>query len=264
MRIFVTGADSFIGRNLTAFLKSKGNSVIGWDYEYEMPDLKQFEWVIHLGSSTRTLPSDILLEQNFTFPKRVFQLAQAAGVNFQYDSSCEVYATDTSEYSECMPVTGYARTKLMFDDWVFKQPNSAFVQGFRYFDVYGKWQQNSNLLAHWHEEAAKHKTVTVWNGIERVKRDWVWVGDLCSVQYEFLQHVKGSGIWNIGTGLAHNLLDVAEEIAAMHAAELVHDDTAVNQFRLNKNMTADLAVLKSTLGKRKWLNLYEWLALEKG
>jgi hypothetical protein len=29
-------------------------------------------------------------------------------------------------------------------------------------------------------------------------------------------------------------------------------------------MTADLAVLKSTLGKRKWLNLYEWLALEKG
>ena len=56
--------------------------------------------------------------------------------------------------------------------------------------------------------------------------------------------------------MAHSYLDIAEEIAGQEGATIEFDEPLHMDQLLTK---ADLKLLKSTIGKRKWLNVYEWL-----
>ena len=75
--------------------------------------------------------------------------------------------------------------------------------------------------------------------------------------------VKGSGIWNVGSGLSHSFMAIAETIAEQESVllKLVPIPEAEKQ-RMRTATCADLHHLKETVGKRKWLNVYEWLDLE--
>jgi hypothetical protein len=54
------------------------------------------------------------------------------------------------------------------------------------------------------------------------------------------------------------MLDIAEEIAQQEQAEIQFTD----QVSINYSC-ADLTNLKKTIGKRKWLNVFEYIAYEK-
>ena len=58
------------------------------------------------------------------------------------------------------------------------------------------------------------------------------------------------------SGLAHSYYDIAEEIAAQESVPLELIDGNHTDIYTSK---ADLTLLKATIGKRKWLNIYEWL-----
>jgi len=202
---------------------------------------------------------DSSLEKNFEFSQWLFNQCNHYGVNLQYASTHEVYGhtKDFSETAPCQPQTAHAWSKYLFDRWAFQQPVTAYVQGFRYFKVYGKWQHlsnNPNEIHTWRTQARKEKRITVCKEAEHVKQDWVWVGDVCRLHIDFIKTVNGSGIWNVGSGLTHSLLDIAEEIAEQETApvELI---TAVAPY----NFKADLKHLKETVGKRQWLNVFEFL-----
>jgi nucleoside-diphosphate-sugar epimerase len=83
------------------------------------------------------------------------------------------------------------------------------------------------------------------------------------LQLDFINTVVGSGIWNVGSGLSHSFLDIAEAIAEQEGVE-IHTipmpDSEKPRFR--QRTCADLKHLKATIGKRKWLNVYEWIDLE--
>ena len=117
----------------------------------------------------------------------------------------------------------------------------------------------TSILYKWRECARKNGYIEVWDDAEHIRRDWTWVGDICKLHLDFINTVKGSGIWNVGTGLTHSLLDIAEEIAEIENAEIRFVHTPEN---VSHSISADLTHLKETIGKRKWLNVYEWLATE--
>jgi nucleoside-diphosphate-sugar epimerase len=75
--------------------------------------------------------------------------------------------------------------------------------------------------------------------------------------------VNGSGIWNVGSGLPHSFLDIAEYIAEQEGVELEYEPVPQQELQRFRSKTcADLKHLKETIGKRPWLNVYEWLDLE--
>ena len=118
----------------------------------------------------------------------------------------------------------------------------------------------ANAIYKWQQQARKEGKITVWENAEHIKRDWTWVGDVCRLHIDFIKTVKGSGIWNCGAGLAHSFLDIAEEIAELEGVEIEFVPMPVaEQVRMRHTTKADLTLLKSTIGKRKWLNVYEWL-----
>jgi ADP-L-glycero-D-manno-heptose 6-epimerase len=269
MKILVTGSDGFIGRNMMGWLSAEGWEVTGWEWdEIARPDVRGYDWVVHLGAIADMSETDVdrVLIQNLEFSQWLFAECQRNGVNLQYASSSSVYGNTKNfeESADCQPQTAYAWSKYLFDRWVFQQRQTNFVQGFRYFNVYGKWMhlrgRRANAIHKWREQARQHGYIEVWEDAEHVYRDWTWVGDVCKLHIDFIKQVKGSGIWNVGAGLPHSFLDIAEYIAEQEGAEIktvaVPDE---ERARFRVKTCADLTHLKETIGKRKWLNVYEWL-----
>jgi ADP-L-glycero-D-manno-heptose 6-epimerase len=273
MRVLITGSEGFIGKNMMAFLSHQPDwDVNGWDWHpTERPDVSTYDWVIHLGAIADMAEADIdkVLHQNYDFSCWLFNECQEYGVNLQYASSSSVYGNtkNFSEYAVCQPQTAYAWSKYLFDRWVFNQKPNIFVQGFRYFNVYGKWMHlrgnRANAIHKWTEQARKQGYIEVWDNAEHIYRDWTWVGDICQLHLDFINTVNGSGIWNVGSGLSHSFLDIAEAIADQTGAEIrtiPMPDSEKTRFR--QKTCADLKHLKETIGKRKWLNVYEWIELD--
>lgn len=272
MKILVTGHNGFIGRNMTSWLKQNGYEVEGWDWDpSDFPDVRNCDWVIHLGAvaDMRESSVDKVLTQNLDFSQRLFEECQTHGVHLQYSSSSSVYGNtkNFSEYAECYPQTAYAWSKYLFDRWVFNQKPTIMVQGFRYFNVYGKWMHlrgtRANFIHKCRQQAKQQGYIEVWEDAEHIYRDWTWVGDVCRLHTDFIEQVKGSGIWNVGSGLAHSFLDIAETIADQVGVELkVIPIPEEEKTRFRQKTCANLDKLKETIGKRKWLNVYEWLEQE--
>jgi ADP-L-glycero-D-manno-heptose 6-epimerase len=270
MRILVTGHDGFIGKNMLAWLnQEEGWHIDGYEWHpTERPDVGKYDWIIHLGAIADMTCTDVdaIMKQNLEFSQWLFNECNYHGVNLQYASSSSVYGEtkDFSETSPCYPQTPYAWSKYLFDRWVFQQDVKIYVQGFRYFNVYGKWMhlrgKRSNAIVKWREQARKEGKITVWENAENVKRDWTWVGDVCRLHIDFINTVKGSGIWNCGAGLAHSFLDIAEEIAEQENVPIELEPVPQHELaRFRSKTKADLTHLKATIGKRKWLNVFEYL-----
>jgi ADP-L-glycero-D-manno-heptose 6-epimerase len=263
MQILVTGHEGFIGRNMLGWLQQEdGWHVDGWEYQSgEFPDVRSYDWVIHLGAITDPKCKDVdgIMAQNFEFSQRLYNECNETGVHLQYASSSTVYGDtkDFSEYAACQPQTPYAWSKYLFDRWVFQQHPVVMVQGFRYFDVYGRYMHlpKSPCVIHKWREQSKLGYIEVPEDSEHIRRDFVWVGDVCKLHIDFLKTVKGSGIWNVGSGLTHSLLDIAEEIAEQENVRIELVETE----HVPLKSCADLAHLKETVGKRKWLNVFEFL-----
>jgi ADP-L-glycero-D-manno-heptose 6-epimerase len=270
MKILITGHEGFIGRNMFAWCSAEeGWQVDGWEWDPKsLPDVQAYDWVIHLGAIADMTYNDVdqILKQNYEFSQWLFNECNHHGVNLQYASSSSVYGEtkDFSETAPCHPQTPYAWSKYLFDRWWPQQPVNIYVQGFRYFNVYGKYMHlrgnRANAIHKWQEQARKEGKITVWENAEHVKRDWTWVGDVCRLHIDFIKTVNGSGIWNCGSGLAHSFLDIAEEIAEQTQVALEFVPVPKQELaRFRTKTCADLVHLKETIGKRKWLNVFEFL-----
>ena len=270
MRILVTGSEGFIAKNMIGWLQQEeGWYVEGYDWHpIERPDVSSFDQVIHLGAIADMSCNDVdaIMVQNLEFSQWLFNECNQHGVNLQYASSSSVYGDtkDFSEHAPCHPQTPYAWSKYLFDRWVFQQDIKIFVQGFRYFNVYGRYMhlrgKRANAIHKWRTQAVKEGKITVWENAEHIYRDWTWVGDVCRLHIDFIKTVKGSGIWNCGSGLAHSFLDIAEEIAEQENVPIEFVPVPPEeQARMRIKTKADLAHLKETVGKRKWLNVFEYL-----
>lgn len=267
MKILVTGHTGFIGRNMIEWMLAEGWHVDGWDYDPDnLPDIKKYQWVVHLGALTDKSETNIdkFMIQNYEFSQWLFNECQLNEVHLQYASTSSVYeySKDCSETASCAPATPYALSKYLFDRWAFRQPaHTASVQGFRYFNVYGKYMHlrgnHANIIYKWQEAARKTGQILVWDTAEHVKRDWVWVGDICKLHIDFIKTVHGSGIWNVGSGLAHSYLDIAEAVAEQENAVIRVVKSKGTDIRYKT--CADLTLLKATIGKRQWLNVFEYI-----
>lgn len=275
MKVLITGCNGFIGRNMMSYLGHQLDwQVEGWDYtpnQSDWPKVLDYDWIVHLGAVADMTETDVekVMVKNYDFTMWLYRECQKHGVNLQYASSSSVYGdtNNFSEYASCKPQTAYAWSKYLIDRHIFNETHTAFVQGFRYFNVYGKWMHlrgsRANVIYKWRSQARQQGYIEVWENAEHIKRDWTWVGDICKLHLDFISTVKGSGIWNVGSGLTHSFLDIAEYIAEQENVEIKTVPMPEQEkARFRSKTCADLTHLKATIGKRKWLNVYEWLDLE--
>jgi ADP-L-glycero-D-manno-heptose 6-epimerase len=228
MKILITGHRGFIGQNMVNALKDH-HTLSFYEWGDSPPEIEGLDWVIHLGAISSTTEQDVekIMKQNHDFSCIMLMACQIHGVNLQYASSASVYGLNTRNFNEdadLRPTSPYSWSKYLFDRHVKTQKfNNIYVQGFRYFNVYGPFEDHKKDQASpyykFEQQAKTTGIIKLFENSNQYYRDFVPVKTVIDVHKEFF-NVKKSGIWNVGTGKARSFQNVAEEIAKKYNAKI--------------------------------------------
>jgi len=139
MKILVTGALEFIGKNLIAELKNRGyEEIYCVDVDTSEKDLadycKDCEFVFHLAGVNRPENEDEFMEGNFGFTSTL--------LNNLKESNNKAPVLITSS-TQAMLDNAYGRSKKAGEDLLFKysKETGADVYVYRLTNVFGKWSR---------------------------------------------------------------------------------------------------------------------------
>ena len=259
--IVVTGSNGFIGSNLVSELNKTGyNNILGVDdlskkelltnishCEFEdLIDIKEFNerlsrtsldknkisHIFHQGACSNTMEWDAeyMIENNYSFSKRLLEFSTKNKIPFIYASSASVYGNGKNfeERKENEnPINLYAFSKYLFDQLVrqYLSNNETQIVGLRYFNVYGPNESHKGVMAsvayHLHQELKEGKEVKLFEGsggyeAGEQRRDFVYVDDVVEVNLWFMQNSKISGIFNVGTGKSQTFNELANSVINYH------------------------------------------------
>ncbi len=193
---------------------------------------QKIDMIFHQGACSTTTEWDgkFMMENNYTYTKKLFKFCVKERIPFVYASSAAVYGgnevfKETPENEAPLNVYGYS--KLLFDQYVRQNQDkiNSQVVGLRYFNVYGPREQHKGSMASvaWHlnnqiKETGKVKLFEGCDGYGNgeQQRDFVYVGDVVNVNHWLMDNPQVSGIFNLGTGRAQTFNDVANAVLAWH------------------------------------------------
>jgi ADP-L-glycero-D-manno-heptose 6-epimerase len=279
MRILITGHQGFIGKNLGSYLSHKGHQVEGYEWvENKVPDPQEFDRVIHLGAISSTTERDVnkVLAMNLEFSQRLLQLCDQCGTTLIYASSASVYGdvqvhhnkNKIKENDPIYPMNAYAWSKYLFDKLVMEVPEFMInVQGLRLFNVYGPGEEHKgeqqSVFGKFQGQAKNLKKITLFEGSHDIKRDFIWVGDVCQI-IEKMFDVDATDIWNIGTGTAPSFYDIAKGYATKYDAEIEFVPLPEHlRGKYQYYTCADNSKLINSIGDYKFKTIQEYIDASK-
>ena len=247
--IVISGAAGFIGFNIAKRLNLMGiEDLILLDDKEKFPKPKKFlnlkfkeyrhyrdlknlgniTCIFHQGACSDTMEydKDFMMDINFEYSKEILSIAKSCKSKFIYASSASVYGLneDSKEIrANEAPLNIYAESKLLFDQYVMAQDYSAV--GLRYFNVYGRGEENKGKMASMaykmNEEYVQSKQISLFKGTGgykngEQKRDFVFVDDCVDVNLWFMKNPKKSGIFNVGSGKARTINELANIVLNWH------------------------------------------------
>ena len=188
--------------------------------------------VFHQGACSDTMEWNgrFMMETNYEYSKALFHYCVDRQIPFIYASSAAVYGAGPvfrEEPEHEKPLNLYGYSKLLFDRYVRRRLDTVRspVVGLRYFNVYGPHEDHKGEMA---SVAYKLNGQLLREGCVRLfagtsgyakgeqRRDFVWVGDVASVNLWFLEHPGVSGVFNVGTGRSQSFNDVARAVLRYH------------------------------------------------
>jgi len=201
-----------------------------------------FEWlnnnhkfvqiIIHLGARTDTTEFDenIFNELNYNYSINIWKNCVKYGLPLIYASSAATYGAGEFGYNDdeniipqLSPLNPYGVSKNNFDKWALSQNEKPyFWAGFKFFNVFGPNEYHKGRMAsvifHAYNQIKQNGNLKLfkshlpkYNDGEQ-KRDFVYVLDVVSVLFYFMQNRKKSGIYNLGTGKANTFNFLANSV----------------------------------------------------
>jgi ADP-L-glycero-D-manno-heptose 6-epimerase len=269
MRVLVTGYKGFIGQNLVQYIYDNTDWAVD-QYEWgdsNMPSVMEQDWVIHLGAISSTTERDLdkVMRQNVDFTRQIFNACKTYGVNLQYSSSASLYGmgSDFRETAMPDPRTPYAWSKYLCEYHHKQHQGGNIVQGFRYFNVYGNYEEhkgNQGSPVSQFSRQAEDGKIKLFHNSDNYLRDFVAVEDVCRVHVEYIKRVKTSGVWNVGTGKATSFQKVADLVSRKYDAPIEYVDMPeILKSSYQTYTCADTSNLEDSIGTQRWITLEEWL-----
>jgi len=187
------------------------------------------EAIIHMGanSSTTEKDADHLIENNYEYTKSLAQYSIKNNIRFIYASSAATYgdgslgfADNEGEINNLRPLNMYGYSKQLFDLWVLNNKFDRVMTGVKFFNVFGpneyhKGEMMSVVCKKFLEVSQKGR-IGLFKSYRddykdgEQKRDFIYVKDAVDVLMYFLKHPEKSGIFNLGSGVAHSWNDLAK------------------------------------------------------
>lgn len=184
MKVLVTGAKGFIGRNLCLWLKNAGHEVFEYDLDSSLDSLKEWvrvsDFIVHLAGINRPLTPEEFIDGNVNFTVKLLSLIEESGRRVPLIFSSSTQAEKDNDYG---------RSKKAAEDQIFeyseKTGNPAYV--YRLYNVFGKWcRPNYNsVIATWCFNVAHNLPIQI--NPEAPAIDFVYIDDICK---EFLRIIN--------------------------------------------------------------------------
>ena len=221
----LTGHKGFIGQNIV----KRFNEPVIFLSEMDtcFADLLRIPWdeideIWHMGAISDTTCNDLSLihTYNVEYTINLFEYAIAYQIPVKYASSASVYG-NTNYRREINPLNFYAMSKATIDRWVLDNLYKFVrIQGYRFFNVYGKHEDNKGNQAspvHTFTKQAKETgMIKLFENSTAFMRDFIWVEDVI----DCMMYDRPSGIYDVGTGVARSFEKVAELIANKENADI--------------------------------------------
>ncbi|MFH0835483.1 MAG: NAD-dependent epimerase/dehydratase family protein [Candidatus Micrarchaeota archaeon] len=233
MKTVVTGGRGFIGSRVAEALSAETYDATDGQDILDAKKLEQaFEGagtVMHLAALTGVPQSFTeplaFAKNNFEGTVNVLEAARKSGVKtIVFASSASVYGDNPknpkTENMLPQPASPYAATKIAGEHLLDAYAGQYGMRcvSLRLFNVYGPGQNSrySAAIPSFIKSALRNEPVAV-NGDGRQTRDFVFVED--AAQAFALAAKKGSGAYNIGSGSAATVADVAKKIVALAGSQ---------------------------------------------
>ena len=221
--IILTGSNGFIGKNF----KSKLSNVIEldkencWDFLRKFRDWESVELIVHQGAISSTIETDInkIHHWNVDYTLLLFEIAIKYQIPVKYASSASVYGNQQGIFN---PLNYYAISKLQIDYWVKDNiHNFKHIQGFRYFNVYGEWEEDkgdqASPVSKFTKQIQETGKLKLFEGSDKFLRDFICVNDIVDI---VLNNENPSGIYDLGTSSPVSFHHVAECVAKKYNGEI--------------------------------------------
>lgn len=226
--ILVTGSKGFIGRNLVAKLNELEYDVyeLYRDRRDRTPSdvfdkLTMVPWekikrIYHLGAITNTQEGDVdeLYQFNTKFSIDLITIADCRRIPIHYASSAAVYGRTCDAAFDAWsmnPLNFYAMSKATVDMWVQDNMRGRNVVGFRFYNVYGKYENKwgrESMISKFLDRVDINKPIQIFENSGSVYRDFVCVEDVVDI----LLKRYDPGIYDVGTCNARCVEEIAELI----------------------------------------------------
>lgn len=223
-KILITGGSGFIGQHLTKFLVQAGYEVeTPSSAELDVSDIAAWDkWsgidirhVVHLAGKTFVPDSWRYPEQFFYVNTigtlRALSFCQKNCIDMTYISAY-VYGrpenNPISETDEVRPNNPYAESKYIGERLCkfYARNYNLNVSVLRLFNVYGKNQSRLFLIPSILDQVLKNDEIVVQN--LNVKRDFVYVQDVCRAVDLSIRKTSGFHIFNVGSGCSYSVKEI--------------------------------------------------------
>jgi nucleoside-diphosphate-sugar epimerase len=239
VRVLVTGAAGFVGRNLTRYLAARGNEVIKTDLregdvtgdlldeDFVLGRLAEhdFDALVHLAAITR-IPTSIedphrVLKVNMLSTLNVLELAARKGARVVLSSSANVYGVPSQlPVSEQHPVR--PRTPYDYSKYVSELLVQAFgaARGLRFsilrsWKLFGEFDAPTSAVMRFIGAALRSKPIPLYNA-GRDATDFVHVENFCRMVELVLANREAEGmVFNVGTGRLITVRELAQTIVRL-------------------------------------------------
>lgn len=220
MKVIITGADGFLGRNAVEYLSQKGHDVTAFtqDVRRNLP-YERFDCIYHfaayVGGRKGIDNNKWLITENIELDRITFKWAEEWCKKIIYPSSCAVYPTYLQEFPDTPMREEHFGAGQTFDLYGLAKFAAESmlktidipVHVMRPFSIYGPGQDMDYPLPAIIERARQGEC-SVW-GSGTQTRDWVYIDDALKI-FEYLLHKKEPTIVNIASGKAISFKQIAE------------------------------------------------------
>jgi UDP-2-acetamido-2,6-beta-L-arabino-hexul-4-ose reductase len=183
MKVLVTGAKGFIGKNLCLSLQAKGYEVFPFDIDSSDDDLKKYvseaDAIVHLAGVNRPLNPQEFVDGNVNFTKKLLDLVAASG------TQAPILFSSSTQAALDNP---YGHSKKMAEDELLafgKLGHPVYV--YRLYNAFGKWcRPNYNsVIATFCYNTAHHLPLQINEAAPAI--DFVYIDDIVS---EFIKTIE--------------------------------------------------------------------------